>query len=148
MRRLSDRVNVIPVVGKADSLTPDEVAETKQLIREDIEHYRIPVYNFPYDVDEDDEDTIEASVEVRGLMPFAVVSSEETVVVAGRKIRARQYPWGVVEVDNPRHSDFLALRSAILHSHMADLKGITHDVLYENYRTENLGKSVDRAAGG
>lgn len=32
---------------------------------EDIEHYNIPVYNFPYDVEEDDEDTIEDNSELR-----------------------------------------------------------------------------------
>ena len=59
-----------------------------------------------------------------------------------------QYPWGTVEVDNPRHSDFLAIRSALLHSHLADLKEITHDFLYENYRTEKLSKSVNNDAAG
>ncbi|PWY90908.1 Septin [Aspergillus heteromorphus CBS 117.55] len=145
MRRLSPRVNVIPVIGKADSLTPAELAESKKLIMEDIEHYRIPVYNFPYDIEEDDEDTVEENAELRGLMPFAIVGSEDTVEVDGKKIRARQYPWGVVDVENPRHSDFLAIRSALLHSHLADLKEITHDFLYENYRTEKLSKSVDGA---
>ena len=146
MKRLSPRVNVIPVIGKADSLTPAELAETKKLVMEDIEHYRIPVYNFPYDIEEDDEDTVEENAELRGLMPFAIVGSEETVEVGGRVVRARQYPWGLVEVDNPRHSDFLAIRSALLHSHLADLKEITHDFLYENYRTEKLSKSVEGGA--
>lgn len=146
MKRLSPRVNVIPVIGKADSLTPSELAESKKLIMEDIEHYRIPVYNFPYDVEEDDEDTVEENAELRGLMPFAIVGSEDIVEVGGRKVRARQYPWGIVEVENPRHSDFLAIRSALLHSHLADLKEITHDFLYENYRTEKLSKSVDGGA--
>ncbi|KKK12750.1 septin spn3 [Aspergillus rambellii] len=148
MKRLSPRVNVIPVIGKADSLTPAELAESKKLIMEDIEHYRIPVYNFPYDIEEDDEDTVEENAELRGLMPFAIVGSEDMVEIDGRKVRARQYPWGVVEVENPRHSDFLAIRSALLHSHLADLKEITHDFLYENYRTEKLSKSVDGAAAG
>ena len=146
MKRLSPRVNVIPVVGKADSLTPAELAESKKLVMEDIEHYRIPVYNFPYDIEEDDEDTVEENAELRGLMPFAIVGSEEVVEIGGRRVRARQYPWGVVEVENPRHSDFLAIKSALLHSHLADLKEITHDFLYENYRTEKLSKSVDGGA--
>lgn len=147
MKRLSPRVNVIPVIGKADSLTPAELAESKKLVMEDIEHYRIPVYNFPYDIDEDDEDTVEENAELRGLMPFAIVGSEEYVDLGGRKVKARQYPWGVVEVENPRHSDFMAIKSALLHSHLADLKEITHDFLYENYRTEKLSKSVDGGAG-
>ncbi|KAF2454126.1 septin [Lineolata rhizophorae] len=148
MKRLSPRVNVIPVIGKADSLTPAELAESKKLVMEDIEHYRIPVYNFPYDIEEDDEDTVEENAELRGLMPFAIVGSEEVVEFGGKRVRARQYPWGIVEVDNPRHCDFLALRSALLHSHLADLKEITHDFLYENYRTEKLSKSVEGGAAG
>ncbi|KAM0241825.1 hypothetical protein ACHAPO_001519 [Fusarium lateritium] len=147
MKRLAPRVNVIPVIGRADSLTPAELAESKKLVMEDIEHYRIPVYNFPYDIEEDDEDTVEENAELRGLMPFAIVGSEDVVEIGGRKVRARHYPWGVVEVDNPRHSDFLAIRSALLHSHLADLKEITHDFLYENYRTEKLSKTVDGASG-
>ncbi|KAN0071675.1 Septin domain containing protein [Elaphomyces granulatus] len=146
MKRLSPRVNVIPVIGKADALTPAELAESKKLVMEDIEHYRIPVYNFPYDIEEDDEDTVEENAELRGLMPFAIVGSEDILEIGGKKVRARQYPWGVVEVENARHSDFLAIRSALLHSHLADLKEITHDFLYENYRTEKLSKSVDGGA--
>lgn len=70
MRRLSPRVNVIPVVGKADSLTPSELKGFKKRIMEDIEHYGIPVYNFPYDVEEDDEDTIADNSELRVSRPF------------------------------------------------------------------------------
>ena len=98
------------------------------------------------DIEEDDEDTVEENAELRSLMPFAIVGSEDFVEIGGRKVRARQYPWGVVEVENPRHSDFLAIRSALLHSHLADLKEITHDFLYENYRTEKLSKSVEGGA--
>lgn len=32
---------------------------------EDIDHYNIPVYNFPYDIEEDDEDTIADNSELR-----------------------------------------------------------------------------------
>ncbi|OLL21921.1 Septin spn3 [Neolecta irregularis DAH-3] len=147
MRRLSPRVNVIPVLAKGDSLTPAELAECKRLIMEDIDYYQIAIYNFPYDVEEDDEDTIEENAELRSLMPFAIVGSEDIIEVDGRRVRARVYPWGIVEVENPRHSDFLALRSALLHSHIADLKEITHDFLYENYRTEKLSKAVDTVDG-
>ncbi|KAF7376561.1 Chloride channel protein [Mycena sanguinolenta] len=132
MRRLSPRVNVIPVIGRADSLT----------VMEDIDHYDIPIYNFPYDVEEDDEETIQENMELRALLPFAVIGSEEEIDVGGEPVRARIYPWGVAEVDNPDHSDFGRLRNAILSSHLADLKMLTEDVLYETYRTEKLSRSV------
>ncbi|MCJ1269896.1 hypothetical protein MMC22_009789 [Lobaria immixta] len=82
-RRPSPRVNVVPVIGKVDSFTPAELAEPKKLVMEGIEHYRIPVYYFPYDIKEDDEDTVEENVESRSLMPFTIVSSEEVVEIRG-----------------------------------------------------------------
>lgn len=47
-------------------------------------------------------------------MPFAVVGSEEEVEVNGRLVRARVYPWGIVEVDNPRHSDLSCLQRVLM----------------------------------
>lgn len=114
MRRLSPRVNVIPVIGKSDTLTPTELKAFKARIMEDIEYYQIPVYNFPYDVEEDDEETIQENQELRSLLPFALVGSEEEFMVNGQSIRGRRYPWGIVEVDNPLHSDFAKLREALL----------------------------------
>ncbi|CAH1762386.1 2098_t:CDS:10 [Entrophospora sp. SA101] len=145
MKRLSPRVNVIPVIGKADTCTPDELSDFKKRIMEDIDHYNIPIYNFPYDIEEDDEDTVEENSELRALLPFAIIGSEEDIIVNGKPVRGRQYPWGVVEVDNPQHSDFARLRSALLSSHLQDLKEITHDFLYENYRTEKLSRSEDNS---
>ena len=81
---------------------------------EDIDHYEIPVYNFPYDIEEDDEETIADNSELRALLPFAIIGSEEEIMVGGTSVRGRRYPWGVVEVDNPQHSDFSRLRSALL----------------------------------
>lgn len=143
MRRLSPRVNVIPVVGKADSMTVTELKGFKKRIMEDIDHYEIPVYNFPYDVEEDDEDTIQDNAELRALLPFALVGSEEEIDIEGEPTRARIYPWGIVEVDNPKHSDFSRLRTTLLATHLADLKALTDDVLYETYRTEKLSRNVN-----
>jgi len=142
MRRLSPRVNVIPVIGKADSLTPNELRGFKKRVMEDIENYSIPVYNFPYDVEEDDEDTIAENSELRALLPFGIVGSEDEIEIDGQLVRARMYPWGIVEVDNPKHSDFSRLRSALLNSHLADLKSLTDDELYETYRTEKLSRTM------
>jgi cell division control protein 11 len=43
-----------------------------------------------------------------------VIGSEEEVEIEGESVRARIYPWGIAEVDNPDHSDFVRLRGAIL----------------------------------
>lgn len=65
MRRLASHVNVIPVIGRADSLTVRELTVFKKRVMEDIDHYDIPIYNFPYDIEEDDEDTITENTELR-----------------------------------------------------------------------------------
>jgi len=46
-------------------------------------------------------------------------------------------------VDNEQHCDFSKLRYMLLTSHLQDLKEITHDVLYEHYRTERLSRDGD-----
>jgi cell division control protein 11 len=43
---------------------------------EDIEHYDIPVYNFPCDVEEDDEETIQDNSELRVSHIFSLGNSE------------------------------------------------------------------------
>ncbi|KAI9184497.1 Cell division control protein 11 [Blastocladiella emersonii ATCC 22665] len=140
MKRLNTRVNIIPCIGKSDTMTPKELADFKKRVMDDIRFYGINVYDFPYDDEEDDEETVQENMELRSLLPFAIVGSDEEIQVNGRLIRARQYPWGVVEVDNLKHCDYARLRYVLLSSHLQDLKEITHDVLYEQYRSEKLSK--------
>lgn len=68
------------------------------------------------------------------------------VEVAGKKVRGRQYPWGIVDVENPEHCDFIKLRSMLI-THMQDLQEVTHDVHYENFRSERLAKGGGAGAG-
>ena len=72
-------------------------------------------------------------------VPFAVVgATDETTTPDGRKVRGRKYPWGVIEVDNPEHCDFVNLRQMLIRTHMEELKEHTNNILYENYRTDKL----------
>ena len=75
------------------------------------------------------------------MLPFTVIGSD-TEFATGRGKRGRKYPWGMVEVDNPAHCDFSSLRQVLLMTHLQDLKEITHDLLYEQYRTECLSKEL------
>lgn len=146
MKLLSKRVNVIPVIGRADQLTKAELSSSKRMIMEDIDAHAIPIFNFPYDHEVDDAETIQENSELKEMLPFALVCSESVVSTPdGRKVRGREYPWGIVEVENLEHSDFCTLRSSLLGSHLGDLKDLTHDWLYENYRTEKLSSSVQNS---
>lgn len=149
MTRLGKLSNVIPVISKSDSLTVDELQLNKKLIREDIKYYDIPIYDFPYDLNYDDEETIEANTYLKTLLPFAVVGSNETYTdeETGTLIRARKYPWGSINIEDPELSDFVVLRNTLLISHLQDLKEHTHDVLYEKFRTEALSDLQDEKDG-
>ena len=70
-------------------------------------------------------------------MPFAVSGSTTFIEAKGKKVRGRLYPWGVVEIENPEHSDFVKLRTMLI-THMQDLQEVTQEVHYENYRLQKL----------
>lgn len=149
MKRLSKYVNIIPVIGKADSFTPTELQYFKQQIRIDIQKFNVPTFQFDNSLDDYDEDEdydlIQECKFLTSLQPFAVVTSEDVFEVSNngeepKIIRARKYPWGLVDINDTRFSDFPVLRSVLLGSHLQDLKDLTHDFLYERYRTERLTK--------
>ncbi|GAA5827087.1 hypothetical protein JCM3770_006688 [Rhodotorula araucariae] len=138
MRRLHTRVNLIPVIAKADTLTDDEVVQFKARILSDLAHHRIDIYHAPqYDLE--DDETLAENEEIVRKIPFAVVGSDTVVATPdGRQARGRAYPWGTIEVDNEDHCDFVKLRQMLVRTHMEELKEHTADVLYENYRAEKL----------
>ena len=57
------------------------------------------------------------------------------VEIAGKKVRGRQYPWGIVDIENADHCDFIKLRTMLI-THMQDLQEVTHDLHYENFRLD------------
>ncbi|KAJ3813299.1 septin family protein [Lentinula lateritia] len=55
-----------------------------------------------------------------------------------KNVFIRKFRWGTVDVLDPDHCDFSALRTAVLSTHLKMLKVHTKEVLYEKYRTEKL----------
>ncbi|KAF4989462.1 hypothetical protein FDECE_14717 [Fusarium decemcellulare] len=138
MRRLHTKVNLIPVIAKADTLTDEEIASFKARILADIKYHGIQIFEGPrYELD--DEETIAENNEIMSKVPFAVVGANNEITSAdGRKVRGRAYPWGIIEVDNEEHCDFVKLRQMLIRTHMEELKEHTNNQLYENYRTDKL----------
>ncbi|PWA24863.1 hypothetical protein CCH79_00010163 [Gambusia affinis] len=135
MKRLHDKVNVIPLIAKADTLTPEECQLFKKQIMKEIQEHKIKIYEFPDTEDDEDNKLIR---KIKEKMPLAVVGSNVVVEVNGKKVRGRQYPWGVAEVENGEHCDFTVLRNMLIRTHMQDLKDVTNNVHYENYRSKKL----------
>lgn len=97
MRRMHKKVNIVLVIGKADTLTTTEVQKLKTRVLEDIEASGIQIYQFPDCDSDEDEEFKQQDRELKASIPFAVVGSNIILEVAGKKIRGRQYPWGVVD---------------------------------------------------
>ena len=166
MKQLSNKVNIVPVIAKSDCLTMAEIKKLKARIIEELGAAGIRIYQLPdVDTDEDEEYKLQVRyfwtiliyfcrlicgvqvAQLRQSIPFAVCGANAMVEVAGKKVRGRQYPWGVVEVENPEHCDFVKLRSMLI-THMQDLQEVTHDVHYENFRSECLARGVSTSSSG
>uniref|UniRef100_A0A1B6DNI7 Septin-type G domain-containing protein n=1 Tax=Clastoptera arizonana TaxID=38151 RepID=A0A1B6DNI7_9HEMI len=135
MQRLHDKVNIIPVISKSDTMTPEECAQFKKQILNEIAQHKIKIYQFPETEDEEDSKLHRT---LRDRVPFAVVGSNTVLEVDGKKVRGRKYPWGVAEVENLDHCDFIALRNMLIRTHLQDLKDVTNTVHYENFRCRSL----------
>lgn len=139
MKTLGPLVNIIPIISKADSLTPEELKLNKKLIMEDIDLYHVPIYNFPFEENDISNEDYETNMYLRSLVPFSIIGSNELYDLGdGTMIRGRKYPWGTLDVEDSSISDFVVLRNTLLISHLNDLKDYTHEILYERYRTEAL----------
>lgn len=145
MKKLQSKVNIVPVIAKADMLSKSELANLKTQILEDIQSSGIEIFMPSIEsVAQDEEldaDSAAVSLELAAAIPFAVVGSTATHTVEGKQVRGRIYPWGLVEVDNAQHCDFVLLKKMLVNTHLHDLKETTEDVLYERFRMHMLEKS-------
>uniref|UniRef100_A0A2K5EUD7 Septin 12 n=1 Tax=Aotus nancymaae TaxID=37293 RepID=A0A2K5EUD7_AOTNA len=139
LQRLCRTVNVVPVIARADSLTMEEREAFRHRIQKNLRTHCIDVYPQKC-FDEDINDKILNS-KLRDRIPFAVVGADREHLVNGRCVLGRKTKWGIIEVENMAHCEFPLLRDLLIRSHLQDLKDITHNVHYENYRVIRLNES-------
>ncbi|CCK72358.1 septin CDC3 KNAG_0J02790 [Huiozyma naganishii CBS 8797] len=138
--QVHDKCNLIPVISKSDILSDEEIELFKSRISNQLrEHgvtlFRPPVYKM------DDNETIQTSKTLYEKMPYAVVGSNSFVKDPNNPelmVRGREYPWGIIEVENSNHSDFNLLRDLLIKQYLEELRERTAHELYENYRSKKL----------
>jgi hypothetical protein len=59
MRRLHQKVNLIPVIAKSDTMTDDEITMFKARVLADIAHHQIQIFHAPVYDNEDEETMLE-----------------------------------------------------------------------------------------
>jgi septin 3/9/12 len=136
MKKLSEVVNVVPVIAKSDSLTLPEREAFKQKIRAELVYHNIRLY--PFDTDENDGEEIQLNESIRNMIPFAVVGSERNVIIDGKPVRGRKNRWGVINVEDERHCEFNYLRNFLTRTHLQDLIETTAQIHYEAFRSKQL----------
>ncbi|XP_060681748.1 septin-11 isoform X3 [Hemiscyllium ocellatum] len=130
MKKLDSKVNIIPIIAKADTISKSELHKFKIKIMSELVSNGVQIYQFPTD----DETVAEINSTMNGHLPFAVVGSTEEIKIGNKMAKARQYPWGVVQVENESHCDFVKLREMLIRVNMEDLREQTHARHYELYR--------------
>ncbi|GAV46821.1 hypothetical protein ZYGR_0A04180 [Zygosaccharomyces rouxii] len=110
MKQLGDRVNIIPVIGKADLLTSEELQHNKKLIMHDIAKHELNVFDFKNDKLQDS--LVEADdflcdgrnekipdVNIRDMLPFALICGDKEITEPrGEIAHVRNYQWGQIVV--------------------------------------------------
>lgn len=89
MKKLDKKVNIIPIIAKADTISKTELQKFKEKINDELKANDVQIYQFPTD----DETVHEINSQMNSHVPFAVVGSTEFVKLGSKMIRARQYPW-------------------------------------------------------
>ncbi|KAH9836910.1 Septin spn2 [Teratosphaeria destructans] len=154
LKKLSETVNVVPVIAKADSLTLEERQLFKDRIKEEFAFHNIRMYPYENEEYDSEEAAMNAQIKVRilsydcgsrlltsafqSIIPFAVVGSERNINVAGKTVRGRQNRWGTINVEDERHCEFVYLRDFLTRTHLQDLIETTSQIHYESFRAKQL----------
>lgn len=123
MKKLDTKVNIIPIIAKADTISKTELQKFKvrmafslklfsftlcifvttilfiiifvfqSKIISELQNNGIHIYQFPTD----DESVADINSTMNTHAPFAVVGSTDFVRVGNKMMRSRQYPWGTVQ---------------------------------------------------
>ncbi|XP_043255975.1 septin-2 isoform X2 [Colletes gigas] len=134
MKKLDTKVNIIPIIAKADTISKTELQKFKSKIISELQNNGVHIYQFPTG----DESVAEVNCSMNAHVPFAVVGSTDFVRVGNKIMRSRQYPWGTVQVENESHCDFVKLREMLIRTNMEDMREKTHCRHYELYRKKRL----------
>jgi len=136
----------VPVIAKADSLTLEERLKFKERICAELVYHNIKLYHFD-NSDDYDEEEAQLNERIRDIIPFAVVGSERNVIIDGKAVRGRKNRWGVINVEDENHCEFVYLRNFLTRTHLQDLIETTALIHYEAFRSKQLLLLKNQAAG-
>lgn len=120
LKELTMRANVIPLITKADMFTEDELREHRSRISNLFASKEMCFYNY-------------GEIDPRSF-PMAVIASETVSGEDEYPVRGRRYPWGFIDIENERFSDFKKLQRILICERFVDLIKKTDAVFYAEVR--------------
>ena len=75
------------------------------------------------------------------------MGSEKTMNIQGKPVRGRANRWGVINVEDENHCEFVYLRNFLTRTHLQDLIETTSQIHYESYRGKELLALKERSTG-
>ena len=94
MKRLGTRVNLVPVIAKADTLTQNDLQTFKKRIHEVVAAQGIKIYKPPVEADDDgNQQHVRELIEA---MPFSIIGSTNPRNVQGRSLSSSSFPSSTV----------------------------------------------------
>lgn len=164
---ISTQCNLIPIISKADMYTSDELEKRRAELINLCQTNNIRIYDFErsgtmfdsnvpdnesksfnglsktYGYDYEDEEQNQNQNNKNGDEEYvlATIASEKAYEIQGNVVRGRRYPWGFIDIDNEKYSDFKKLQIILLQNNYEDLLYRTDVVYYNNYRKNKFKES-------
>ncbi|SSD62065.1 related to Sporulation-regulated protein 3 [Saccharomycodes ludwigii] len=139
MKEISKRVNLIPIIAKGDGLLPKDLQIFKKTIRSILQAQNIKICEFIQK-----EKDPGCSLIFKDF-PYSIIGSESKTLNEEHKlVYGRKYKWGVSEVENEKHCDFVKLRNVLMKENLVDLV-LSTEAYYEKCRTKLLETRILQA---
>lgn len=135
LKKINGLVNIIPVVGKSDGLTPEEVFQIRKNVQNQILENEIEIYDFEQDFL---DKNLEINTNLNDNLPFTIINYEDV----NSKSKIRNAHSGAINVENKKNCDFSLLKEIILSNYIDHLIDKTANKLYEDYRAEVLSNFI------
>lgn len=141
--------NLLPVIAKSDTYLASERENLKKKFLDIMSDENVELFKFP------ERGTFaKSNAAFNSLIPFTIFGSVDLVAADNKPpVRARNYSYGMIEVDNPKHSEFSKFREAVVQCNLINLIHMTHHRAYNQFRsgvlkkmgiTENDPKSIEK----
>ncbi|KCZ76890.1 hypothetical protein H311_02104, partial [Anncaliia algerae PRA109] len=131
LKKVNKLVNIIPVVGKSDALTLEELHLLRNKVKNQFEENEIEIYDFERDFL---DRNLVMNSNLNESIPFSIINYD----IGSRGDKTRTNYYATINVEDSKNCDFRLIKEIILSNYVDHLIDRTANKLYEEYRAEVL----------